>query len=106
MATLDGVRFQVETNKVKTMLATGRWPLAPNRRNRTGKNGARIASSRHHADEKLFALMRERPMAGVSQLARALGVSHSVLSRRIAKMKEGGLVARADDVMGDADEEG
>jgi hypothetical protein len=69
---------------------------SPNPRNASRRNGPRTKEARRIADEKLFAMMRERPKAGVRQLALALGISHPVLSRRIAKLKERGLIEIGD----------
>jgi hypothetical protein len=96
MATIGDVRFQFETSKVVGLLKDGAMSMQPNRRNRAGKNGPRRAPERRAADQRLFGVMQKKPTCGVRALAQELGVSHSVLSRRIMRLKERGLVARGE----------
>jgi hypothetical protein len=96
---IQGDRFlvggrQFETAAVRRYLATGTWRPLPKRR--TGKAACSLAD-RRAADDKLMALMREQPRAGVRQLARALGLSHSCVSRRITRLKAAGRVDRVDE---------
>jgi hypothetical protein len=93
MCVIDGVQFQFETSKVKTFLRTGNWSRRPNRRNPSGQNGPRTAADRRRADDKLLRLMARRPKATVCELAEAFKVTHPVLSRRIHRLKEMGLVS-------------
>jgi hypothetical protein len=48
------------------------------------------------ADDRPLALMRERPEAGVRELAQALGLAHPSVSRRIARLKLACAVERID----------
>jgi hypothetical protein len=88
---------QFDTTAVVQLLKTGQWPSVPNPRNASRRNGPRTKEARRIADEKLFALMRERPKAGLRQLAALLGVTHPVLSRRIQRLKTKGLAERSDE---------
>jgi hypothetical protein len=68
LATIGGVRFQFDTAATIGFLKTGEWSRRPNPRNKSGRNGPR------------------------TRVAAALGVTHPVVSRRVAKLKERGVV--------------
>jgi hypothetical protein len=88
---VDGRQF--ETASVRQYLATGAWPSLSQRR----KGGGYVTRvDRKLADDRLKALMIERPRAGVRELAATLGLSHPCVSRRIRLLKMAGLVDRVD----------
>jgi hypothetical protein len=96
---IRGERFlvagrQFETEAVRRYLEIGEWRPLPKRR--TGK-GACSAADRKRADERLLALMADEPGFGVRALARALGLTHPCVSRRITRLKQIGMVSRDDD---------
>jgi hypothetical protein len=88
-ATMGGVTFQFDSERVKAFLSIGQWRPLPKRR----KGGGYVSRDDNRAaDAKLMTLMAERPTAGVRELAQALGVSHPAVSRRIGRLKAMGLV--------------
>jgi hypothetical protein len=100
LVTMDsGERRQIETRRARAFLKTGKWPKRrSNRRNtRRGINGPRTVEARRESDARVFALMRENPRVTLREMAERLGIiGHTSLSRRIAKMKERGLVEIVD----------
>jgi hypothetical protein len=87
--TVNGATRRVDVGKVKTFLTTGRWPKLPKRRNAVG---ARTPAASKIVDSKIIQAMRERPGAGVRELAQALKMAHPSVSRRIVKLKMLGVV--------------
>jgi len=83
---------QLETAAVREYLSTGQWPCRPNRRNRERKRGAETKAAREAADHRLVTLMRQRPGAGVRELAALIGMSHPCVSRRVARLKLLGMI--------------
>jgi hypothetical protein len=93
VVTIAGVQFRFDRERVRTFLKTGHWPRLPARK----KGGGYCSPAANRAaDDRLLMLMRERPEAGVRALAQVLGLSHPAVSRRIARLKTLGLVARVD----------
>jgi hypothetical protein len=82
---------RLETAQAKAFLANPEagWPARPNRRN--GRTGNISKAARKAADEKLTRLVVRRPKANVRQLAAALGIASSAVSRRFGRLKRAGV---------------
>jgi DNA-binding MarR family transcriptional regulator len=92
MLTLDGVRYQFETAKVREYLrdpARG-WPMRPNRRN--GRSGNMPRQARRLADRRLLDLIDAHPQWNIRTLAEQLRIAHPSVSRRIARLRLAGVL--------------
>jgi hypothetical protein len=84
---------QFETAAVKDYLQTG--SMSPPRLQGRRKGGGYVSREACKlADDRLLALIAERPTAGVRALAQGLGMSHPAISRRLARLKAMGVVDR------------